>query len=785
LLCLIDDAQWLDRASAQVLGFAARRLRAESVALVFPVRGIGDESPVPELAGLPELQVTGLPEQDARTLLALANPGPSDDLVLDRIIAESQGNPLALLELPRGFTSAELAGGFGLLGSDALPRRIEESFRRQTALLSPMTRQVLLVAAAEPVGEPVLVRRAVDQLGIGANVDLAFREAGEQFLAFGSRVTFRHPLLRSAIYRAASPDDRRRAHWALAQATDAVADPDRRAWHLAQAATTEDEDVAAELERSAGRAQARGGPAAAAAFFERAAELTPDPTRRGQRLLAAAQASYEAGMSDAALWLVARAEASPLAQLDSAQVGLVRARVEFTLNRGPEAPQLFLKAAAQLEQLNVPLARETYLEALRAGWFVAHLAPGPGLYELSAAALAAPASQDPHSAADLLLDGLSARYGNGYPAGAPLLKQALETFVAGDISGEVGLRWLWFACTVAMDLWDEQASELLTTRFVELARESGALTSLPLALTQRVVVQVLTGELGAADGLLAEFEGVREGMGIDEPRYAAQLVAVWRGQERQAAALIKATAQQSKERGEGAGLIAAGWMQALLSNSLGRYDEAFAAASRATEPDQEMGILTWCSLIELVTAAAHTGQQDMASQALERLTGMTQASGTDWALGLQARCQALVGDDAAAEPHYREAIERLGRTRIRGELARTHLDHGEWLRRNDRRDDARAELHTAHGMFMEMGMEAFAARAARELGAAGEVVRRRVKEITGQLTAQEGQIVRLVRDGLSNTEVATRLFISPRTVEWHLGKIFGKLGITSRRQLRS
>jgi DNA-binding CsgD family transcriptional regulator len=782
LVVLIDDAHWLDSETAQVLGFVARRLRAESVGMIFAVRGDLD---LPDLAGLPELSVTALTDADARALLALVHAGPVDDLVRERIIAESQGNPLALLELPRGFTPAELAGGFGLLSSVALPRRIEESFRRQIATLSPATRQVLLLAAAEPVGDPVLVWRAADRLGIAVDSDLASREVMARFLELGSRVTFRHPLLRSAVYRAATPEDRREAHRALADVTDPVADPDRRAWHRAQAVVGPDEEVAAELEDCAERAQARGGPAAAAALLERAAELTPDLARRGRRLLAASQAKYEAGMAEAARRLLAQAEASPLDSLERAQVDLARGRLAFTLNRGPEAPRLLLKSAAQFKELDVQTAQQTYLEALQAGWFVAHLTRGPDLHGLSAAAVAALPRRQPLSPLTLLLDGLATRYRDGYPAGAPMLKQALAALLGEKAAGDMDLRRLWFACTISLDLWEDDACEALTYRFVDVAQRSGTLTPLPLALTLRIVMRAFTGDLATASSLLEEFEAVREGTGLNEPPYAAQLVAVWRGHEDEASALIESTTKEATERGEGVGLIAAGWMRALLFNSLGRYDDALRAAQEAVAPVQEMGVLTGCSLVELVTAASHLRQRDLASEAVARLRAMTQASGTNWALGVQAGCEALVSRPDTAEAHYRESIDRLQRTRIRGELARTHLHYGEWLRRHNRRGDAREELRVAHTMFAAMGMEAFAARAARELGATGETVRKRSDASSShQLTPQETQIVKLVRGGLSNAEIGERLFISPRTVEWHLSKIFTKLGVSSRRRLR-
>jgi DNA-binding CsgD family transcriptional regulator len=782
LLLSIDDAQWLDRASAEVFGFAARRLGTESVGMIFASRATGDQISVRELAGLSEVHVPGLPDEDARALLALAHPGPVDNRVLDRIIAECQGNPLALLELPRGFTPAELAGGFGLFGATALPRRIEESFRRQLASLSPTMRQVLLVAAAEPVGDPVLVWRAVDRLGLSADTDLASQEQSAGFVDFGSRVTFRHPLLRSAIYHAATPQERRNVHQALAQVTDPVVDPDRRAWHRAQAAAGTDEDVATELERSASRAQARGGPSAAAAFLERASELTPDRERRGQRALAAAQATLQAGMTDASLRLLALADARLLGEFDRAQADLLRARIAFSMNRGGDTPSLLLKAAVGLAPLDVRMARDTYLEAIRAGWFAAHLAGGASLREVAEAARVAPAPLSPVQAPDLLLDGLALRYTDGYASGAPILKEALRAFHGPDMSGEEELRWIWFAATSAADLLDDEAFDAMSSRFVQLARDRGALAMLPMALTTQIISRVLAGELAAASLLLAELTAVSEGTDVWEPPYAAQLLAAWKGHEK-AAELISATTAEVERRGEGVGVVAGGWMQAVLFNGLGRYEAAFTAASQAVESRPELGVTTAIALVELVTAAARTGQHEVAAEALARLAEMTQASGTDWALGLQARCEALLSDADAAEPHFREAIDRLARTRIRGELARAQLLYGQWLRRHHRSNDAREPLRTAYTMFTAMGMVGFAERAAEELGATGETVRKRTDETSSHLTAQEAQIVRLVREGLSNAEIAVRLFISRRTVEWHLSKIFAKLEITSRRQL--
>jgi DNA-binding CsgD family transcriptional regulator len=643
---------------------------------------------------------------------------------------------------------------------------------------------VLVVAAAEPVGDPALVWRAVDRLGIGMTSARLVPPEAAGLVEFAPRVRFRHPLLRSVVYNAASSEQRRRAHWALADVVDPVTDPDRRAWHLAQATAEPDEDVAAELERSAGRAQARGGLAAAASFLERASELSPDVTKRGQRALAAAQAKYLAGLPDASLRLLSLAEASPLVELDRAQADLLRARIAFTVNRDRDTPALLVKAAARLEPLDAQLAYETYLDALRAAWYAGDPPGGITLRDVAKAAAAAPKPEAPLRAPDLLLDGLAVRYTAGYAAGAPKLKLALRAFRTAGLSGAEGLRWLWFASATAVDLCDDDTADALTSKFVQLARDAGALATLPLALTTRIVVTIFAGDLAAAGALLDELRSVQEGTGIRIAPYTGQLFAAWQGQEAVAAELVSASSADAERRGEGLGRINAGWTRAVLFNSLGRFDDALVAAQQATEPGQERGVLTWAPLVELVTAATRTNRHDVAADAMQRLERLTRASGTNWALGMEACCRALVSQGQLAESLYLEAIGRFTGTRIRGQLARTHLHYGEWLRRNKRRNDAREQLHTAHDMFTAMGMDAFAALAARELGATGETVRKRVDAGSVQLTGQEEQIVRLVREELSNAEIATRLFISPRTVEWHLSKIFAKLGISSRRQLR-
>jgi DNA-binding CsgD family transcriptional regulator len=774
LVCVVDDAQWLDRASAQALVFVARRLLVESVALLLATREAGVE-----LEGLPRLVVEGLRDGDARALLASAVRVPLDERVRERIVAETRGNPLALLELPRGLTPGELAGGFGLLDAPGLSGRIEDSFRRRFAGLPDETQRLLLVAAAEPAGDPVLVWLAAGRLGIG--VQAAAETDG--LLTIGSSVTFRHPLVRSSVYRAASPEERQAVHRALADATDPEVDPDRRAWHLAHATTGLDEDVASELERSAGRAQARGGWAAAAAFLERAAVLTPEPARRADRALAAAQAKHQAGAFDAALRLLAIAQSGPLNELQCAQVELLHGQIAFALNRGSDAPPLLLRAAKRLEPLDRTLARDTYLEALTAVLFPAHLAPGGRVLETARAARAAPPSSQPSRGSDLLLDGLALLITDGHAAGTPTLKRAVDAFRGGDIRRGEGRRWLWLASRVSAFLWDDEAWEAISARFVQLARDAGNLSMLPLALTTRTGMHLFAGRLAMAASLADEVTAVNQATGSNLAAYAALTLAAFQGREAEAAPLIEAATEEVVRRGEAQGLTFIHWAAAVLYNGLGRYEEALAAAQRANEDSLEIRLAQW-GLVELIEAAARSGKPELAADARDRLAQITAASGTDWALGVEARSRALLNEGAAAETLYRQAIERLERTRVRVELARAHLLYGEWLRRQRRRLDAREQLRIAHNLFTEFGMEAFAERARVELEATGERARKRTVETRDDLTPQEAQISRLAADGATNQEIAAQLFISASTVDYHLRKAFRKLGVKSRHQLK-
>jgi DNA-binding CsgD family transcriptional regulator len=775
LVCVVDDAQWLDQESAQALGFAARRLGAESVALVFAVR-----EPSEEFAGLPELLVEGLSDGDARALLGSVIRGPVDERVRDRIMAETRGNPLALLELPRGLTSAELAGGFRLPDTIPLAGRIERGFLRRLESLAPQTRRLLLVAAAEPIGDATLLWRAAERLGIGADAAAAAEAVG--LIEIGARVRFRHPLVRSAAYRSASVQERQDVHRALAEVTDPEVDPDRRAWHRAQATLGPDEEVAGELERSAGRAQARGGLAAAAAFLERAAALTPEPARRAGRALTAARAKHLAGAPDAALELLVSAEAGPLDELRRARVDLLRAQVVFESGRGRDAPTLLLKAARRLEPLDIDLARDTYLDALCALLYVGPLDSGCEPLDAAQPALAASRPGAPR-ATDLLLDGVAQLITDDYATAVPALRRALSAFGSQDVSESEELGWGWLACYIASTLWEHEAQTALAKRYVQLARDAGALVALPYALGQLAGIHLRNGELATAASMIEEVDAAIEVTRSDHPPYLALSLAAFQGREAEATALIETGIEHALFRGGGIGLVVVQWASALLYNGLGRYEDAVRAGLQVHGHPELLGTTPW-TLPELIEAGSRSGAPDVAADALRRLSEMTQASGTDWALGLEARSRALLRDGDEAERLYRESIDRLGRAGVRIELARAHLLYGEWLRRENRRVDAREQLRVAYEMLTEMGIDAFAERARRELLATGETVRKRTVETRDELTAQEAQIARLAADGLSNPEIGAQLFLSPRTVEWHLKKVFTKLGIGSRRQLQ-
>ena len=773
LVCLVDDGQWLDHASAQVLGFVARRLLAEPIAVVCAARtGVGDDV----LAGLPELPVPGLGDSDARALLLANVPGPLDAAVCDQIIKESHGNPLALLELPRTWNVAGLAGGFGLPGRHPVAGKIEQSYIRRLQLLPSDTRLLVLAAAAEPLGDPVLLHRAAGTLGIDLAAAGPAQDGG--LLELGGRVEFAHPLVRSAAYRSAAADDRHRVHRALADATVAETDPDRRAWHRARATPGPDEEAAAELERSAGRAQARGGVAAAAAFLQRSAELTADPARRAERALAAAQASFQAGAFGAALALLATAETGAFDEFQRARVDLVRGQIAFASGLASDAPPLLLKAARRLQPFDLELARETYLTAWGAASVAAGHPAGRGvLLEICRAVRALPPRPGAPRPLDLLLDGLALLSTDGHAAATPVLQRAAAALA--DIPVEDVLRWGWMATAASNAVWDNIGAHAISARQVQLIRDAGALAELPLYLSALGLASAWMGDFAGAASNIAEADSVAAATGSRFAPYTLLRLRALQGREAEASAAIERAA------GGGPGVaLYAQWAAAVLYNGLARYEEAAWSARQATSNTFEYWVSVW-ALPELVEAAMHAGDAELARDALGRLAETTQPAGTDFALGIEARSRALLSDGAAAGDLYHEAIERFSRTRLRPELARAHLLYGEWLRREGRRVDAREQLRTAHHLFDAIGMEAFAERARRELLATGEKARKRSPGTREELTPQEEQIARLAREGLSNPEIGAQLFVSARTVEWHLRNVFAKLGITSRRQLQT
>ncbi|HEY0815629.1 MAG TPA: AAA family ATPase [Pseudonocardia sp.] len=778
MLCLIEDAQWLDAASAQVVGLVARRVRAESVAMVVAIREPDDGH---DFDGLPELRLEGLPEHDAGTLLAGVVTGRIDSRVADRIIGETRGNPLALLELPARMSATELAG-FELPDATELPAHIEDHYLRRVRELPAATQHLMLVAAAEPLGDPEVVLRAARRL----DIETGALEAAEtaELLAIGKRVQFRHPLVRSAVYRAAPLVNRQRVHEILAEVSHSAIDADRRAWHRALAAPGPDEGVAADLEQSADQAQARGGVAAAAAFLQRAVTLTLNPAQRGRRALAAAYANVQAGAFSTARGLLATAEAGPLDELQRAHIDLLRAQMTFISSRGTDAIPLLLEAAGPLERLDFAVALDTYVDAFSAAFFGARLIGPVGLREIAGAARAAQnARRPPDSAlttADVLLDALAA-LADDYAAAVPLCRKAVQRLSGDEASAKERLRWLWQGCVIAFEIWDDDHAYTLAHSSVEIARTTGTLGELALALSAYTPVLVFCGDLADAAATVSETTSVEQATGIHAAPYGALMVSAWRGRQQETTTLIETTEREAAARGEGIGLAISAYARAVLDNSLGRYADALTAAASIVE-HHEVVAENW-GLSEFVEAAVRCGRADLATEALDRLATKAEAAATDWARGMEARARALLGEGHDADRSFRAAIDYLRQTRVQAELARTHLLYGEWLRRCGRRLDARTNLNVAHEMFVFMGMEAFAERATNELAATGEK-RRRTSETTDDLTAQERQIAGLARDGLSNPQIGARMFLSPRTVEWHLCHVYSKLGIQTRRELR-
>lgn len=775
LVCLVDDGQWLDRASAQVLAFVARRLLAESVGLVFALRQPYDGE---EWAGIPDLAIGGLGDSDARALLDSAFPWRLDERVRTRMVAETGGNPLALLEFPKGFTPAELEFGLGSTENIPLSSRIEEGFLRQLQQLPADTRRVLLLAAVEPLGDVSLLRRAADSLGIDREAGAPAEAAG--LISLGLWVRFRHPLVRSAVRRAADLGDLREAHRVLAEATDKDLDPDRHTWHRAQAAARPDEAVAHDLDRAAARARRRGGYSAAAALLERAIDLTPGAAERGTRALNAALMKMFAAEHSRALELCTIAEICPLEELQRARLQRIHAAVLMNLGRSDEGSLRSLEAAKRLEPLDPESARGAHFAALSQRLFIGRFGEARQIRDFAEAARAALPAPDPPRVTDLLLDGLATRYLDGYRAALPGLRHAIQ---ACEQLREPGLQlaeWVVFIATVPPEVWDDDGWHLLTTHVVTLSREAGGPLNIPMALDYRASFEVHAGQLAAATALLEEAAALKEATG-STPALTPIELAAWRGRESRALEVIETSIHFWSGRGDGRWISLAEYARAVLYNGLGRYEAALDAARRALE-FEDFGLVGW-ALVELVEASARSGRFDMAEDGVRRLEQQTTAAGTPWALGVEARSRALLIDGNDADTFYQEAIAHLAGTRMQVDLARAHLLYGEWLRRAKRRLEAREQLRNAYESLAQMGLEAFAERARRELAATGETARKRTVETKIPLTPQESQVARLAGERHTNVEIAAQLYISPRTVEYHLAKVFSKLDITSRREL--
>jgi DNA-binding CsgD family transcriptional regulator len=780
LVCLVDDAQWLDAASSQALGFAARRLGAGSTALVIAVR----EPDVPrDCAGLPELTLQPLGREDSRELLGSRLIGPVDPDVHHRMAAESGGNPQRLLATARAQTPEQLAGGFGLPPAPAASTPGVAALRGQVDALAQPVRLLLSIAAAEPTGDCVLVWKAADVLGIRPSQETA---AAAAIIDFGARARFRHPLGRSVAYWSASPAERRDVHLAIAAGIDRLTDPGRHAWHLAHASTALDENVAAAVEHSADSVAHRGGLQAHAAFREHAAALTPGSELRARRSLAAADLKYRAGAAESALRLLTVAQAGPLDDLGRGQADLLEARVA-AVGGLTQSAWLLLRAARHLEALDPSLAREGYRDALHAVLAAGRLADENCVYAIARAvqtsAVQTTSATGGEEARTDVASGLATLITEGPAAGAPVLRQALGAISDPAGRAETDPGWLPLGCRAARDLWDHATWSALSGRLIEAGRRGGALAVLPAALQDAAVARVLAGDFAAAAGMAREAQLADQATGRPTGPYGSLAHAAWSGAQDEVERLAASSTPGMVARDEGQWLTATRWATALLGNSLGQYERALAAAQDAAAEPLGLGPAAW-ALAELVEAAARTGSPERARDALARLGEIAEACGTDWACGLLARSQALATVGAAAEEQYREAITLLDRAALPTEAARARLVYGEWLRRGKRRTDARTQLRAAHQTLAGIGAAGFASRAKRELTASGETIRNRTPARGRALTVQEAQSTRLAADGLTNGQIGATLFLSPRTVEYHLRKAYGKLGVKSRRELK-
>jgi DNA-binding CsgD family transcriptional regulator len=783
LLCIVDDAQWLDRESLDALAFVARRLRADRIALLFAVRDTANASG-PPFDGLSVVAIEGLHEDAALDLLAAVVDGPIDQDVARKIVAETSGCPLAVVELARGLSAKQLAGGGSLPEPLPIGGRLERHFLAQVRTLPEATQTFLLLAAADASTDATIIWRAADELGIPSSA--ADAAVSAQLIGIDPRVEFRHPLIRSAILNGAHAAERRGVHRALASVSDADGHADQRAWHLAAATIGTDEAVAVELERGGQRAASRGRYAAEAAFYERAAALTPSPSRRAERLLAAAQAHVTAGAHDAATTMLR--EAAPLltGPVSQAQAQRLQAALHsFTLPN--EIPAVLLDAARALEPLDVRLARDTYTEAIEAVLVSGQLTKGTTRAEIAHAALAAPPPPEIEpTVADIVLEGFSTRFVVGYAAAAPILHRGIAALISTPFSSTGISRGSTLGSNAAAELWDAEGYGAMLAQLEATERERGALDSLRITLGGLGHYDMWSGRFALAEARHSEAAEISRALGAD-PRVWELLkveLFAWQGRDAETRAVVDALMGPFvRASGAGVAVNLAHIALSLLEIAQGRYQEALDAAAPLV--DEDLPPHGSQALPEIVEAASRSGHEDRATAAYAELETRARASGTPWALGLLARSRALLADDVDADAHYREAIELIGTTVVKTDLARAHLLYGEWLRRQKQRQVARDQLAIAYDLFNTMGATAFAERARIELTATGATARRRSVETAQDLTGQEHQVARLAADGATNNEIAATLFLSASTVDYHLRKVYRKLGITSRRQLRT
>jgi DNA-binding CsgD family transcriptional regulator/tetratricopeptide (TPR) repeat protein len=772
VLCLVDDVQLVDPGSVETLAFVARRLDGEGIGLVFTERQT-TAGGIAALRGLPDISVEPLDEAASRELLGLLGADSLDVRVETRILRVAGGNPLALRELYHGLTAAQRRGIEPLHERLPVTRRLSDSLLQEVHTLPQQAQAYLLIAALE--SDPTLVSRSAELLGI--DPDAAGMAGAHELLRESDAVGFRSALLGWAVRARASASATDRAHQALAEVSDRRQDADRGAWHRACVTPGQNERVALQLERATERARTRNGGRVAAAFLERAAALTPQGPARARRLLRAAESAFRVGDASAALELVQDAEQFGIDGSADACARRLRAAILRTSGEEAQASRLLVEAASSAAPTDPSLAREIYLEALHA----ALRAGSPGAGAELASVQGAARGMTHHtggqpSAADDLLDGYAA-------LGRETRTEALAALRRGvdALRRRADLRWCGIGITAAWRLFDDVAIHELALAYVTEARRAEALLMLPEALQYLAASELLAGRLEDASAHVREAESVAEQAGRSTPDRSGYLlmIAGWRGEEAAGRQLALESIRAATAHGPPVMASAAQWLLAVLDNGLGNHAAALTAAQAACEDDW---IRTW-ALPELVEAAVRTrgiARARAAASVFEEIAGPLD---TPWARGSLACTQALVANGSNADELFQSSIEQFKRCSVVPQLGRARLLYGEWLRRNRRRRDAQSQLSMARQVFEAVGARAFGRRAEEGLRAAGAKPMPALETEPLDLTPQESQVARLVHDGLSNPEIAARLFISPRTVEYHLHKVFRKLDVTSRMQL--